>query len=228
MEGGLNRNHNESIRRNSRSRIADSARLTQKRDLKPRKKAASAPFRKPRRQRTETSCKPSSVSRIFRKRPAVAVISLGMSLPTPSSTPPVPTRGPRAHRARPGRSMRGTACACTRWGLPCPVRHRNGRCALTAPFQPYLRPKSHRRCVFCGTVPDPQPAGRWVLPTTVVLPCSDFPRRKIDATARSPPRSLTAASRSPRCPTGTPASIHAMTDQRQTAWRSGWARASFP
>ena len=163
-----------------------------KKRLQAPKKAASTPFRRPRRQWTETSCKPSSVGRLFRRRSGLAVISLGMSSPTSSSTPPVPTRGPRAHRDGRGHSMRGTACACTRWGLPCPVRHRSGRCALTAPFHPYLRPKSHRRFLFCGTFPDPQPASRWVLPTTVVLPCSDFPRREIDATARSPPRSLSA------------------------------------
>ncbi len=171
--------------RNWSQRIAKFVGIGLKMPCKP-KKAALAPFRRPRRSRAETSCKPSSVARNFRRRSDLAVISLGMSLPTPSSTPPVPTRGPRAHRCGRSLSMHGTACACTRWGLPCPVRHRSGRCALTAPFQPYLRPKSHRRFVFCGTFPDPQPAGRWVLPTTVVLPCSDFPRRIIDATARSP------------------------------------------
>ena len=102
--------------------------------VKRRQKAASTPFRRPRRIRAETSYKPSSVSRIFRKRPDVAVISLGMSLPTPSSTPPVPTRGPRAHRAGRSRSMHGTACACTRWGLPCPVRHRTGVALLPHHF----------------------------------------------------------------------------------------------
>ena len=118
---------------------------------------------------------------------AAAIISLGTPSPTSSSPPPASIRGPRIRRpiVADRRSIEA-ACACTRWGLPCPVRHRNGRCALTTPFHPCLRPKSHRRFLFCGTFPDPQPTGRWVLPTTIVLSCSDFPRRLTDAIARSP------------------------------------------
>ena len=67
----------------------------------------------------------------------------------------------------PAEARLGTACACTRWGLPCPASCLVGRCALTAPFHPCLRPKSHRRSVLCGTFPDSQPASRWALPTTV-------------------------------------------------------------
>ena len=67
MEGGLN----GTTTNRYEGTAAPDRRLRQidpkKRSQAP-KKAASAPFRKPRRQRTETSCKPSSVSRFFRRK----------------------------------------------------------------------------------------------------------------------------------------------------------------
>jgi hypothetical protein len=147
------------------------------------------PTRPPRPQATGagtgTSCKPSSVRGGPRPDPRRSCLWGRRCRRPPARHPP----GPADHGCDGEPSLRA-ACACTRWGLPCPVRHRNGRCALTAPFHPCLRPRSHRRSVLCGTFPDPQSTGRWVLPTTVILSCSDFPRLRLrgDAIARSPPR----------------------------------------
>ncbi len=79
------------------------------------------------------------VSRIlFRPRPA-ATISLGSPLPTISSTLPAPV--PRT-AVRPAGADRRAACACTRWGLPCPVRHRPGGALLPHRFT--LTPSARR------------------------------------------------------------------------------------
>ena len=41
---------------------------------------------------------------------------------------------------------------CSEWGLPCRRVLPLARCALTAPFHPYLCfRRSHRRCLFCCT-----------------------------------------------------------------------------
>ena len=41
---------------------------------------------------------------------------------------------------------------CSEWGLPCRRVLPPARCALTAPFHPYLYfRRSHRRCLFCCT-----------------------------------------------------------------------------
>ena len=78
----------------------------------------------------------------------------------------------------------GTACACTRWGLPCPASCLVGRCALTAPFHPCRPSKRGRRSVLCGTFPDSQPEPVGVAHHRV-LSCSDFPPR-CPAPERSP------------------------------------------
>ena len=58
-------------------------------------------------------------------------IHLGPPLPMASSTLPALARGSRTCPAN--RTPR-TACACTRWGLPCPGRHRPGGALLPHPF----------------------------------------------------------------------------------------------
>ena len=52
-----------------------------------------------------------------------------------------------------------SARPCSGWGLPGQPSHPDCRCALTAPFHPYLIPPDrsqtgHRRYLFCGTFPD--------------------------------------------------------------------------
>ena len=49
--------------------------------------------------------------------------------------------------------------SCSGWGLPWPALLPSPRCALTAPFHPYLH--HGRRFVFCGTIPRVAPAGRY-------------------------------------------------------------------
>ena len=121
-----------------------------------------------------TSCKPSSVP-IGHEALRVTIMSLEPSSPMTSSTLPV---SPADHGCGPR-----TARDCLRLhavGFAVPRPSPAERCALTAPFHPCLRPKPHRRSVLCGTVPDPQSTGRWALPTTVILSCSDFPRGSED------------------------------------------------
>ena len=75
-------------------------------------------------------------------------------------------------------------------GFALPTMSPSSRCALTAPFHPYPVPK-HEAVCFLWHFPYPTSAsavhafskaytckadaGRWVLPTTVVQRCSDFP-----------------------------------------------------
>ena len=77
-------------------------------------------------------------------------------------------RGPR-RRGQPKGWPSGTICTCTRWGLPCPDRHRSGGALLPHRFTLTAERSQSlvlRRFIFCGTFPDPA-AGRWVLPTTL-------------------------------------------------------------
>lgn len=57
------------------------------------------------------------------------------------------------------RTRHPSARPCSGWGLPGQPSRPDCRCALTAPFHPYLIPlgrnrASHRRYLFCGTFPD--------------------------------------------------------------------------
>jgi hypothetical protein len=53
-------------------------------------------------------------------------------------------------RARIFRSV-SAVWSCCRWGLPCRPSYLEARCALTAPFHPYLRNCFPRRFLFCCT-----------------------------------------------------------------------------
>ena len=64
-----------------------------------------------------------------------------------------------AGQAPAARTRHPSARPCSGWGLPGQPGHPGCRCALTAPFHPYLIPlgrsqASHRRYFFCGTFPD--------------------------------------------------------------------------
>ena len=54
---------------------------------------------------------------------------------------------------------------CSRWGLPCRSVLPRARCALTAPFHPYLLFYKNRRYIFCGTVRE------LTLPRRYLAPC---------------------------------------------------------
>ncbi len=76
----------------------------------------------------------------------------------------------------------GTACACTRWGLPCPDCRQPGGALLPHLFTlacvdtPARSRWDHRRSVFCGTFPSPATRGRWALPITVSFGVRTFLR----------------------------------------------------
>ena len=64
-----------------------------------------------------------------------------------------------AGQAPAARTRHPSARPCSGWGLPGQPSHLGCRCALTAPFHPYLIPPDrsqtgHRRYLFCGTFPD--------------------------------------------------------------------------
>ena len=68
--------------------------------------------------------------------------------------PPSPVRS----RLRPGRN--GATWPCTPWGLPGRSRHRERRCALTAPFHPLpRRPKPAGGTALCCTCHLPRAPG---------------------------------------------------------------------
>ena len=114
----------------------------------------------------QRACKPGSVHRACNRRDWAA-IPLGDGLPHPSSNQP----GQRA----------GTRPLCRPYsvlhpvGFTVPALLPGPRCALAAPFRPYVAKAA--RCPFCGTVPDLRRSeGRRALPGTVVPWSPDFPR----------------------------------------------------
>ena len=130
-----------------------------------RKKAGGLPFsdRPPNAART---AKPSSVPGLTtRQRPFLSTNGCPLALARDLFHAADHGAGPRAS---------GTACACTRWGLPCPFRHRSGGALLPHRFT--LTGGNRRRSVLCGTVPGPA-AGRWALPTTLSYRARTFLRR---------------------------------------------------
>ncbi len=72
---------------------------------------------------------------------ATAAIPLGLRLLAGSCNLPGSRNGA-------GRSC-SPIWSCSTWGLPCQRALPRPRCALTAPFRPYLR--CRRRYIFCGT-----------------------------------------------------------------------------
>jgi len=70
-----------------------------------------------------------------------------------------------------------TACACTRWGLPCLLRHRRSGALLPHLFTLTVAVR-HRRFLFCGTVPSLR-RGWWSLATTVSCRVRTFLARQM-------------------------------------------------
>jgi len=107
------------------------------------------------------------VSRVLygpRSRVDVTAIPLGRPLPDASSNQPGRRPGDRLGRFRPCRPYSVLLPAGLALPLPLPV----ARCALTAPFHPYLQPGPRgvgaRRFAFCGAFPGVAPAGRYPAP----------------------------------------------------------------
>jgi len=78
-----------------------------------------------------------------------------------------------------------SAWPCSGWGLPCDPRYRGARCALTAPFHPYLfRPRRERSSAVCSLWHFPSPRGARTL--SGILPCGarTFLRRSGPAVRR--------------------------------------------
>ena len=116
------------------------------------------------------------VGRYWRKRggsrPISRVLSrttihLGRTSPCASSDLPGSPCGPQERTRRPARFP---IWSCSRWGLPCRRMLPPARCALTAPFHPYLpRPLHvpHWRFAFCCTVRGLAPPRRYLAPCPV-------------------------------------------------------------
>ncbi len=107
----------------------------------------------------QTAYKPGSVSDLLGRMMA---IHLGRPLPNASRDQP----GQRAKNEPCG----AKAAACRPYsvllpvGFTMPAPSRAPRCALTAPFHPYLPAEADRRFAFCGTFPGVTPAGRYPAP----------------------------------------------------------------
>ena len=92
---------------------------------------------------------------------------------------------------RPTRRHRGPRYSlpiwsCSRWGLPCHKLLPVARCALTAPFHPYLPTTSgSRRYIFCCTFRRLAPPRRYLAPCPLEPGLSSFPH---DAETRLPGR----------------------------------------
>ncbi len=117
-------------------------------------------------------CKPSSVSRRFRarKRRDEGHLS-GPALADGLSVWKRPTSDVALSS---GLNRPVTTWPCTRWGLPC--RRPHSRRGALLPHLFTLTPRQARGGIFSVALSLPRTsAGRWVLPTTVVQWCSDFP-----------------------------------------------------
>jgi len=110
-------------------------------------------FPQQQRKNSQTVCKPGSV----RARRRWMTIHLGRSLPNASRNLPGQRRedAPAANRGCPYSVLLPV-------GFTMPPQLPLERCALTAPFHPYLH--KCRRFVFCGTFPRVTPAGRYPAP----------------------------------------------------------------
>jgi len=106
------------------------------------------------------ACKPGSVRQVA---PAGWPFIWGLALPQASCNQP----GRWRENARRSQSSDIAPIRfCSRWGLPWPTLLPGPRCALTAPFHPYLiwSCPHIRRFAFCGTFPGVAPAGRYPAP----------------------------------------------------------------
>ncbi len=100
--------------------------------------------------RSESADKPGSVVDNHSSRPRIAP---GLKQPTR------PQRGPRQW---------GPIWSCSGWSLPCHGLLPAARCALTAPFHPYLcSRRSHRRFALCCTGRRLSPPRRYLAPCPV-------------------------------------------------------------
>ena len=69
-----------------------------------------------------------------------------------SSRPDVAVWLQQPTREQRGPRYRSPIWSCSEWGLPCRTALPASRCALTAPFHPYLIPlRGHRRSALCCT-----------------------------------------------------------------------------
>ena len=99
---------------------------------------------------------------------------------------------------RPTRTQRGPRLKGSLFGLaPGGVYHRRGmlpptRCALTAPFQPYRRPKTLRRYTFCCTFRRLAPPRRYLAPCPPEPGLSSPAHAQQRLSGRLPARSITA------------------------------------
>ncbi len=172
--------------------------------------------------RSGAAIKPSSVRPLVPARtvdggsraglPAWAAISLTVvSLrrrawmpkhPSPAVYPPPSART----RRRTGFPIRGSCVTLHAVGFTVPPLSPAERCALTAPFHPYLISRgtelapsvfeSHRRFAFCCTFPRPRPPSAegdsdgWALPTTVSCRARTFLKTCFRTLAAALPRLL--------------------------------------
>ena len=96
-----------------------------------------------------------SISRVL----SWTIIRLGLRSLTGSSNLP----GSNASRA-----MWNPIWSCSGWSLPCNELLPVARCALTAPFQPYLFSlRSHRRSSLCCTCRRLSPPRRYLAPCSL-------------------------------------------------------------
>ena len=112
-----------------------------------------------------------SVSRVLSRPKAGMAIHLGRSLPNASCDRPErrrerPARRRRHHRHPPA----APTWSCSRWGFPCRPRCRRRGALLPHHFTLAARATPRRgrawarRYVFCGTIPEVAPAGRYPAP----------------------------------------------------------------
>jgi hypothetical protein len=116
-----------------------------------------------------SSCDPASrmigetcgISRVLSRPKPGKIISLGLALLRASCSLP----GTRMERAAPRPCL-----ALLRVGFAMRPPLPEARCALTAPFHPYLCPRrGHRRFAFCGTFRRLSPPGRYPAPCPAEL-----------------------------------------------------------
>ena len=141
------------------SRAASTSTCASKRDIPTARDRASASIAAPDRSRRVRRCSPNA--RAGRKPgsvpalPPVVVIPLGRPLPDGSCD----QLEIESTRATPAGCPAISDRSCSRWGLPCPPRHR-GRGALLPHRFTLTAALRRRRSIFCCTVLRVTPTGR--------------------------------------------------------------------